>query len=324
MKEQIEKYFQQELTHEERLELLREVEADPLLRDEFTTCQNTYALLSFSDEVIDREESIQGYTSFKHNIKKHNIRRLILKSARYAAAVSLIVVVVHLFHVYYYPSNMAFVPETSLFVPAGQRVSITLGDGTLVWLNAQTRLTYPTVFVGQERRVSVEGEAYFDVAEDKDKPFIVSSGKIEMEVLGTEFNVYSYPEERVSRISLVEGSLRVHNPESASEEIILRPNEEVLISEDRMLVSNIQNKDYFLWKEGLYSFDSETFENILKKLELYYDIDIVVKDPALLQWEYTVKFRQRDGIEEILRLMQRIHKFKMVKDENNNRITISR
>ena len=90
------------------------------------------------------------------------------------------------------------------YVPAGQRVKLTLQDGTEVWLNSQTKLTYPALFSGKERRVTVDGEAFFDVAKNPEKPFIVSSQGVEMKVLGTKFNVHSYPgKETIQTLSLI-------------------------------------------------------------------------------------------------------------------------
>lgn len=91
-----------------------------------------------------------------------------------------------------------------------------------------------------------------------------------------------------------------------------------------MKVDKIPYNDYFLWTDGIYSFDNEPLGNILRRMELYYDVKIVVEDPSISNWKYRGKFRQRDGIDEILRMIQRIHKFKIEKDEENNTIILSK
>jgi ferric-dicitrate binding protein FerR (iron transport regulator) len=101
----------------------------------------------------------------------------------------------------------------------------------------------------------------------------------------------------------------------------LKKYEEVVVQDGRMSVFPA-TPTVALWKDGIYSFEDEPFGNILKKLELYYDVTIEVKEPAMLQWRYTVKFRQRDGIDEIFRLLQRIRPFRLMKDGENNRIII--
>lgn len=324
MKQQIERYFTNDLDIHEQVELLRKVDSNEEYRAEFTRYQNALALLSFSDSVMDQIESERGYKYFQTRTKRQKLFRFIRISVGYAAAIAFLSICIHLYHVYFYSIPVPVVAETSFFVPAGQRVSITLPDATVVWLNSQTRLTYPTAFTGKERKVSVEGEAYFEVAHNLEMPFIVSAGEIDMKVLGTTFNVYNYKHEDFSRISLIEGSLQVYDPFLESAGVILKPNEEVTIKKGKMFITSIPNTDYFLWKDGIYSFENENFENILKKLELYYDIDIVIKEPSMLDWKYTVKFRQRDGIDEILRLMQKIHPFRVQKDNENNRIIINK
>ncbi|MDL2208215.1 FecR domain-containing protein [Parabacteroides sp. OttesenSCG-928-O15] len=324
MKDRIETYFTEKLDIDRQIELLKEVVADDALKKEFARYQNTQALCSFSEEVIDVDDSKRSYRLLLAQKKREKRVHLIRKYAGYAAAIILLVVSVHLYHVYTYISDSPPIAETSLFVPAGQRVNLTLPDGTTVWLNAQSRLTYPTAFTGGERRVWIEGEAYFNVAPDKEMPFVVSTDEVDMKVLGTTFNVYNYPQEPVNRISLIEGSLVVYDSRGSSEGILLKPNEEVLVQNGEMMVSPIPNSDYFLWTEGIYSFENEELEVILKKLELYYDINIQVKDPDMLQWKYTVKFRQRDGIDVIIRLLQKIHPFCMHKEEEKNQIVIKK
>lgn len=170
----------------------------------------------------------------------------------------------------------------------------------------------------------MEGEAFFDIAKDREKPFIVESQGVEMKVLGTQFNVYSYESEDYIKTSLLEGALHVYFSNRQETGVFLKPDEQVIIKDDRMNVEKIPHIDYFLWTEGLYSFENELLIDILKKLELYYDVRIVVKDPSIFQWEYTGKFRQRDGIDEILRVIQRIHTFHIEKDEEQNMIILNK
>jgi len=210
-----------------------------------------------------------------------------------------------------------------LVVPAGQRAQLTLHDGTSVWLNAHSTLTYPARFSGRSRRVTVSGEAYFKVAENLKNPFIVSTQNIEMKVLGTQFNVYSYPGTGCIRTDLVEGSLMVYSKESPQASVILKPNEQIVVKDGKMSLQ-IRNSDYFLWKEGIYAFENERLLDIIEKLQLYYDVKIIVKDPEIFNVRYTGKFRQRDGIDEILRIIQKIQKFNVQKDTENNIITITK
>lgn len=324
MDEQIKKYFHGELDTAERLKLLKQVESNDRLKEEFIECKNTYALLSLSDQVNDPQANQESYLRFNSRIKSKRFRRIFLQITRYAAIATLLILSTYWITIHYHPTLYPAVADNTLYVPAGQRVKLTLQDGTDVWLNSQTTFIYPAVFSGKERRISVEGEAYFDVAKDPEKPFIVSSQGVEMKVLGTKFNVHSYPGEKDIQTSLIEGSLHVYFSSSAQKGVILKPNEQVTIKDGTMKIGTIPHLDYFLWRDGIYSFENELLINILKKLQLYYDVKIEIKDPSIFKWEYTGKFRQRDGIDEILHMIQKIHKFTIEKDEDNNMITLSK
>ena len=125
------------------------------------------------------------------------------------------------------------------------------------------------------------------------------------------------------RTSLIEGSLQIYFTGEENESIILSPNEQISIKNGTIKVDTISHHDYFLWKEGIYSFKDELLVDILNKLQLYYDVRIIIRNPSINQEKYTGKFRQRDSIDDILRMLQKIHKFKIQKDEENNIITLS-
>lgn len=324
MDERIQKYFQKELSVGERLMLLRQIKADGELMKQFIEYKNMNALLVLADQTDRMNANRQGLQRFNNIIKTNKVRKFLLHVSRYAAVVVLFVIATYLFIDNHYRSDNALCEiNNTLFIPAGQRIKITLSDSTEVWLNSQTTFTYPAVFSGKERRVSVEGEAFFSVSKNPEKPFIVCSGGAEMKVLGTKFNVRSYAGEEM-RTSLLEGLLQVYLTDSQNNGVILKPHEEVTINGNTMKVDSIPNNDYFLWTDGIYSFDNEPLGNILKRMELYYDVKIIVNDPSISTWKYRGKFRQRDGIDEILQIIQRIHKFRIQKDEEKNTIIISK
>lgn len=324
MENQLHKYFQGELGQEERLNLLRTIESDKELKQEFIELKNLQTLTSYAcNDDKDQVKSSESYQLFIRRLRHKRLFSLLARTAGIAAAIVALVAVT-----YFYTINQVQILQDeqllSLHVPAGQRLKFTLQDGTSVWLNSRSTLYYPSSFAKDKRRVSVEGEALFDVAHDAERPFIVSSEGVDMKVLGTTFNVFNYPEAEILRTSLLEGSLMVYYENDESKNIILKPSEQITIEDGQMRVECIPDSSYFLWTEGIYSFYNEPLANILKKLELYFDIEIIVKDPTIYAWEYTGKFRQRDGIDEILRVINKIHKFKIEKDEENNRITLSR
>lgn len=322
MEEILHSYFQDELSLEKRVELLRQVASDASLKQQFVEMKNLYALATLSGQASDPDKSRGSYHLFMRKNRRKRVIQLALKYSGYAAAIITLIL-----STYWLTLNSVQKDYEgrmqSLHVPAGQRLRFELQDGTSVWLNAHSTLTYPTHFSDKERKVAIIGEAFFDVAKDPDRPFIVSSQGVNMEVLGTVFNVYSYPEAGYMQTSLLEGKLKVYPKNKEPDGIFLYPNQQVTIDERETRVDTITNTAHFLWTEGIYSFHNEPLSSILRKLELYFDIKIIVKDPTINTWEYTGKFRQRDGIDEILRIINKIHKFKIERDEENNTIILS-
>lgn len=328
MDERIYKYFYEELSPEERVSLLRDVEANEELKRQFAEYQNLYALLNLGHQVENREVGKHKFNQFVS--RKQRGVRLKLWSRRfsYAAVITLLVVSSSILTYWYVWNSLqqdlsANIMNT-LYTPAGQRAQLVLQDGTEVWLNAKSKLVYPAQFVGKERRVTVEGEAFFNVAKNPSKPFIVSTQDVDMKVLGTQFNVFCYPDAGYIQTSLLEGSVKVFFPDKENEGVILKPDQQVTVSQGEMHVSPINLEDHFLWREGIYAFENEPLIEILKKMELYYDVRIVVKDASLFNDTYTGKFRQRDSLDDVFRVLQQIRRFKIEKDKDRNIITLSK
>lgn len=324
MDERIQTYFLGELSQSERLELLKDVEMNQTLKSEFIEIQNIRALSNLSSKGENRLLGKRSYERFAQQKRTQKIHRQIVRMIGYAAMIAVLIASSSLLTIRLTQSDFDITSTNSLFVPAGQRAQLTLQDGTKVWLNAKTTLTYPAHFNGKNRKVTIEGEAYFDVAKDPSKPFIVSAGNVEMKVLGTKFNVYSYPEAGFIQTSLIEGSVKVLNTRFPADGVILKPNEQVTVRGNKMVVEKITFPDHFLWKDGIYCFEREALSSIVKKLEIYYDIQIIIQNPALFDEEYTGKFRQSDSIDDILRILLQIRDFKIEKDRERNIITLKK
>lgn len=323
MDEQLLHFFSGDLDDEQRVKLLTRVETEAAMRDDFIHLQNLNALTQLTFRTFDEDEGHQGYQELSTRIKK-NHRKKTLTNFSKIAAIFLLIFVSVLWVTLQITSIASKQNMNVLRVPAGQRAQIILQDGTEVWLNAQSTLKYPAYFYGKNRKVEITGEAYFNVAKDKKRPFIVEAGQVMMEVLGTQFNVYCYSGADYFQTNLEEGSLKVYTTNDKNKEIILKPNEQVIIRENEMFLSETENPDHTLWKEGIYAFNNAPLINILEQLQLYYDVKIIVKDPEIFNVRYTGKFRQRDGIDEILRILQKIQAFKIEKDKENNIITLTK
>jgi ferric-dicitrate binding protein FerR (iron transport regulator) len=324
MEEILTKYFLGELNRSEELKLFRQMESDEQLRAEFIRMQNIQALTRLMPHPSQEAEGVKGFAEFTHRLLAKKRQKRVQFILQYAAISFLLIASTFFLTRTLILQSDAHAEMNTLYVPSGQRAQLTLHDGTQVWLNAQSILTYPARFSGKQREVSVVGEAYFDVAKDQKKPFVVTTQQLTMEVLGTEFNVYSYPGAGYIETDLVEGSLKVYNKESPKASVTLKPNEQLVVRDEKMYLGEIQNTDYFLWKDGIYAFENERLIDIIEKLQLYYDVKIIVKDPEIFNVRYTGKFRQRDGIDEILRIIQKIQRFNVQKDIENNVITLTK
>ncbi len=152
--------------------------------------------------------------------------------------------------------------------PRGGQYQLTLPDGTQVWLNAASSITYPTTFIEKNRTVKITGEVYFEVKKNSAKPFRVETRKDKIEVLGTNFNVNSYSEESIIKTSLLQGSVRIN-------EKILKPGEAYL--NGNIVKTNIEQD--IAWKNGVFDFRNMSVEAALKQLARWYDVDIVYDGP---------------------------------------------
>lgn len=162
----------------------------------------------------------------------------------------------------------------TLATARGQQFNLTLPDGTRIWMDAASRLYYPAVFAGSERKVSLEGQAYFEVAHDAAKPFIVTVGNMEVKVLGTHFNINAYADEQVAHTTLLEGKIKILN---GKDSVILHPGQEAQTTKQHAL-QVLQQADTELavaWKNGFTAFKSASLKTIMRQISRWYNVDIV-------------------------------------------------
>lgn len=175
------------------------------------------------------------------------------------------------------PNALIKVLYNDITTPRGGTYQITLADGTRVWLNAATDLRFPTSFPGQNREVTLKGEAYFEVAKNADQPFLVHTDKQTIRVLGTHFNINAYPDESVSRTTLIEGSVKVTSSRSPNKGTVLSPGQQATLQPSGRISVNLHPdiEQVTGWKEGLFVFHSTDFKTILRLISRWYDADIV-------------------------------------------------
>lgn len=156
--------------------------------------------------------------------------------------------------------------------PVGGQYQVVLPDGTKVWLNAASSLKFPPTFARLvNRKVDLRGEAYFEVAKNKQQPFIVKTVEQEVEVLGTHFNINTYKDEQGVKTTLLEGSVKIHNDVESK---ILKPGEQSTLTNQRFMVKTIDVEEAIAWKKGYFYFNNENIESIMRKLSRWYNVEV--------------------------------------------------
>lgn len=194
-------------------------------------------------------------------------------------------------------NNSSEVLYNTLIVPRGKKSQVKLPDGTVVWLNAESRLKFPVSFKGLKREVTLEGEAYFDVEKDETKPFIVHSGRLYVEVLGTAFNVKAY--DRIVYTTLEKGKVRVNDPSSS---LVLTPGEQSSYNTEtgRSAKSPVFTRLFTGWKDGELYLEDQSLGNIAVMLSRSYDYEFEFEDSLLKDIRFTVDIAAPDNLQAVL------------------------
>ena len=192
----------------------------------------------------------------------------------------------------------------TLRIPIGGFYRLTLSDGSHVWLNSVTELRYPVSFNETERKVELNGEAYFEVSPDSTRPFIVMTNDVEIKVYGTEFNVNTYLTGRV-QTTLVKGKVGVR-VRTTAQEILLRPEQlaEYTAADQQIQIKDVDLYSYIAWKDGEFVFQGETIEEIMERLARWYDVEVTYADEAVRRKRFTGIINRYEDMEKILRLME--------------------
>ncbi|WP_139955920.1 FecR family protein [Flavicella sediminum] len=208
-----------------------------------------------------------------------------------------------------------------LTIPYGKTFQITLSDGTKVYLNSGSFIKYPVKFLrGMDRKVSIIGEAYFDVAKDKEHPFIVTANDINVRVLGTKFNISSYPEDAITSTVLVEGAVSLYQKGkkySNATSTLLTPGKKASWHKknNRIRIKAVNTDIYTSWIDGKIVFEHMKFHNIIKKLERHYDVKISCNNQKLFVETFTATF-DIETIEQVLNSFAKNSPFSYTKKEN--------
>jgi len=210
----------------------------------------------------------------------------------------------------------------TLSTPKGGQYQLILSDGTKVWLNAASSITYPTSFKSGERKVSLKGEAYFDVAKNKKQPFKVITDRQELTVLGTQFNINSYDDEPETKTTLLEGSVQISSS-NTKQSILLSPGEQSALKENgKIKVSAVNTENAVAWRSGLFQFQDSDIQEAMRQLSRWYNVAIEFEGPipAIRLWGEV--HRKANAIEALEILSYFGLKYKIVTTENTKKIII--
>ena len=302
------RFLKCETTQDEEVAILDWLDADP---------ENIKTLNSIDFQF--NAAILHSETKAEPAKKKSFLHRLIAYSA--AAVIAAVIAVGNgMYQVKKTRSEMESL-MTSISVPAGQRICMTLQDGSRVWLNAGSTMDYPNIFREDCRTVKLSGEAFFDVTTDKERPFLIETFACNVEVLGTKFNIEANAVDSEFSTALLEGSVRL-TENSTGSPMILKPGEKAELIQGRLRRSRITNPDEYLWTDGIISLQCDSFSELLKRLEKAYDVRFVVKLPNDPVVHCKGKIRVSDGIEHAMEILRMGTDFEYEINHSSNEIYI--
>lgn len=205
--------------------------------------------------------------------------------------------------------NVDVLSYNSLVIPRGGEYQIKLADGTKVWINSESKLRYPVQFGSDKRVVYLEGEAYFDVEKDKNRPFIVKTQGVDVKVLGTSFNVCSYIDEKEIQTTLVEGKVEVRDNNGKKEKVILEPGYQARFNRKNFALTS-QKVDvalYTSWKDERFVFENIRLEDLLKRLARWYDVEVFYMNNEVKDIRFSGGIKRYDKLDKLLYMFERTH-----------------
>ncbi|MDR2775649.1 MAG: FecR domain-containing protein [Tannerella sp.] len=287
------------------------------------------ARICHASQTVDRVHKRNTQASFEKIERRIWRRHLRVWTVRAASAAACLTLGAVLSAILFYRTPTQELVYHTIEVPSGQRVKLLLADGSRVWLNAQTRFTYPAMFDNDARRVILDGEGLFEVAPDTRRPFTVQTAGHDVTALGTTFDVYAYGNSDAFETVLIEGSVEVAARDEAGNKINtwqMKPGYRLWYDERtrQMQAFRVSTEDYISWINGLYHFNDITFAEMARRLEHYYRTEIIIRDSSVMNYRCTGKFRQHESITDIMDVVKSDMPFSYSYDKDMNKLVISR
>ncbi len=263
--------------------------------------------------IENQDADLTGNRQLSHPLKR-------FLHPTWAAAAAVIVISIGLAWIWYALINRSEIKNqkvtyNEIIVPIGEKSQIILSDGTHVWINSGSRFKYPLCFGQNSREVSLEGEAYFDVTKDE-KTFTVNTHDARIQVLGTAFNVKSYPEDKKTQTTVIRGLVRVMSKERGTQPVLIGPEQMAVIKDepsksvtlgdnrDLSVIDKVNTSVITSWKDQLLIFADETFEDIAIKMERWYNIKVSIEDEDLKKQRYNGKFVNNETVYQVLEAIE--------------------
>lgn len=208
----------------------------------------------------------------------------------------------------------------TISAPVGGEYHFTLADGTMVWLNSSSRLTFPTRFTGDTREVLAEGEVYFDVQHDENKPFIVRVNDMSVRVLGTKFCISAYPENEGIMTTLVQGAVQVT---SGDNQVVLKPGCQAVVDQHSGAISQraVELSLYTSWIQGIFEYENMELNDIMVQLARWYDVQFIFSAPEYKERRFTGVIRKYEDLNDVLDMIEKTTNVKFIINERNVTIT---
>ena len=264
-----------------------------------------------------QEEEIDSYKTYQIQEKTRSFSYV---WRGIAASVIILVIAVFVFRNTENKEELPVVQSIQLIeksLPVGQKMKIFLPDGSTVWLNSESYISYPERFDDVNRIVTLTGEAFFDITKDPLKPFIVKTENMNVTVLGTTFNVRNYHNEEITNVALESGNVLVETSGSNENKYILSPGEGICLNEKTGKISKyeVDPKSDFQWREGVIYFRKADFDDVINKLSRWYGVEFIVENYTGEEWVYSAEFKN-DYLNNILQSMSFTKDFKYELDQN--------
>lgn len=312
-------YLNNELNKEQRVELEQWVAADTAHKQYFY--EMTEVWLAANAASGTQEESNRAFQHFRGRIfVSQKKKRFSLRFVRVAVAIFAGILLLgggyYWGHNHFDPSSLYAMQTVE--VPIGSRSRIVLQDGTVVWLNAGSKLSYTSGFSHQDRHVRLEGEGYFEVTRNEKLPFIVNTSDLDVKVLGTKFSVKAYTDEENIEVILAEGSVNLLNIKNPDESLIMKPEQQVIYNKETG-TTDIHKVPASLaghWTTGAHFFNEQTLEQIVRELEKSFDVTFIFRNEEKKKLTFYGDFRVDDSLDDILMIMSSSGKFKYRKTNN--------